>query len=108
MERKSLIQRHPRLTNLQKRIFLFLIDHEDEDGLIRVRQQDIAQSLGIQQSSVNRALRRIPMFSRELVIWIQKDENPSRYRGNVYWFRNELAANPQNRDRSTLHTGNGS
>lgn len=108
VDRRSIIQQRRDLSNLHKRILLYLLDHEDDDGLIRVHQSTIAEALGLKQSSVNRCLRKLPLFSRDLVIWAQRDESSPRYRGNVYWFRNEFAANPQNRDRSTLHAGNGS
>ena len=82
MDRKSLIQRSSRFTNLEKRLLLLMVDNEGDDGLVTMRQKDIAEALGVRQSSVSRVIRRrlAAGFASTVVIHTERHNGGKRYR----------------------------
>ena len=82
MDRKSLIQRSTRFTNLEKRLLLLMVDHEGPDGIVTMRQKDIAEALGVHQSSLSRVIRcRLSVgFADEVVIRTERTDHGKRYR----------------------------
>lgn len=82
MDRKSLIQSSTRFTNLEKRLLMLMADNEDANGVVTMRQKDLADALGVHQSSVNRAIRRrlSTGFASTVVIRTERQDGKMRYR----------------------------